>query len=339
MRIGFLLPAIHSLDGPGNGIRSQAIGQAEGLRRLGHDVCLLEPWNLTDAASLDCVHFFQGGCGHFQIEHKRVFPLKMLSYAPQIDTNEPFWRYRLAAEMGRLLPRFFTVPRLYQDQCRASDVVIARSTYDRKRLVRSLGADPAKVEIVLNGIDPPSETDAGIARRLLGLPEEFALHASQYVTPNKNAVRMCEAVGPTGLPLILVGPTQPGAILDRLRHLSAKYRNITLLGFMERPVLDSLFAGCKVLCLPSMHEGTGLVALEAAVCGAEIVITRRGGPPDYFLEWGHYCEPTDVESIRHAFLAAWNTPRRTGLRDHILSNLTWDHSAASLARALEKHRP
>jgi glycosyltransferase involved in cell wall biosynthesis len=238
-----------------------------------------------------------------------------------------------------LLPKFFTVPRLYQDQCRASDVIIARSRYDRERLVRSLGADPARVEIVLNGIDPPSEADPALARRRFNLPEEFALHASQYATPNKNAVRMCEAIGPTGRPFILVGQAQPGAILDRLRSLAERYSNIMLLGFMERPVLDSLFAGCRVLCLPSMHEGTGLVALEGAVRGAEVVITRRGGPPDYFLNWGHYCEPTDVRSIREAFVSAWNTPRRSELRDHILNNLTWDHSGASLSRALEKHRP
>lgn len=339
MRIGFLLPAIHALDGETNGIRSQALGQAAGLRRLGHEVLPLEPWNVVDAAALDCVHFFQGGCAHFQIEHKRVHPLKMLSFAPQIDSNEPFWRYRLLAEFGRMVPKLFSVPRLYQDQCAASDVVIARSSYDRDRLVRGLGVDAAKIEIVLNGIDAPAAADPSLARKKFNLPAEFALHAGQYVTPNKNAVRMCEAIGPTGLPLVLVGPTAPGAVLDRLRALSEQYPNIMLLGFMDRAMLQSFFAGCKVLCLPSRHEGTGLVALEAAVHGAEVVVTRRGGPPDYFLEWGHYCDPFDVGSIRQAFLNAWNQPRRTALRDHVVNHLSWDKSAASLLRAFEKHRP
>lgn len=339
MRIGFLLPATHALDGVSNGVRSQAIGQAEGLRRLGHEVILLEPWNLTDAATLDCVHFYQGGCAHFQIEHKRPHPVKMLTFAPQIDSNEPVWKYRLATEAGRMIPRFFNVPRLFQDQCRASDAVMARSVYDRERIVRGLGIDPAKVEIVLNGIDPPPEADPALARQKFNLPSEYALHVSRYTSENKNAVALCEAAGPTGLPLYLAGPQQPGAVLDRLKALTARFKNIVMLGFMDRPVLQSLYAGCKVFCLPSHHEGTGLVALEAAVYGAEIVITDRGGPPDYFLKWGHYCDPTDVGSIREAFIRAWNTPRRSNLRDHILNNLTWDHSAASLSRALEKHRP
>lgn len=339
MRIGFLLPATHALDGVSNGVRSQAIGQAEGLRRLGHEVVLLEPWNLADAASFDCVHFYQGGCAHYQIEHKRPHPVKMLTFAPQIDTNEPIWKYRLAAEAGRWIPRFFNVPRLFKDQCEGSNAVMARSVYDRDRIVRGLGVNAAKVEIVLNGIDPPPDADPALARSKFNLPAEYALHVSRYATVNKNAVALCEAVGPTGLPLYLAGPTQPGEILDRLKSLAARFKNIVMLGFMDRPVLQSLYAGCKVFCLPSLHEGTGLVALEAAVYGAEIVITDRGGPPDYFLKWGHYCDPTSVDSIRAAFERAWQQPRRMDLRDHVLKNLTWDCSAQSLARAIEKHRP
>lgn len=340
MRIGLLLPATHALDGVSNGVRSAAVGQAEALRRLGHDAILLEPWNLTDPASLDCVHFYQGGCGHFQIEGKRPHPVKMLTFAPQIDSNEPIWKYRIAAEVGRFIPRFFTVPRLLKDQCLGCDVVMARSRHDRERIVRGLGVDPAKVEIVLNGVDPPpADADPALARGTFNLPAEYALHVSRFANANKNVVALCKAVAPTGLPLYIAGPSNPGTILDDLHRLADRHSNIRILGFMDRPTLQSLYAGCKVFCLPSLHEGTGIVALEAAVYGAEIVITRHGGPPDYFLRWGHYCDPFSVESIRAAFTSAWRQPRRTDLRDHVLKNLTWDCSARALAAAIEKHRP
>jgi len=339
MKVGFLLPATHALDGVSNGVRSQAIGQTEALRRLGHEVIPLDPWNLTSIADLDVVHFFQGGCAHYLIEHKHPHPIRMLTFAPQIDSNEPMWRYRIAASMGRIIPKVFTIPRLFQDQARACNAVMARSTHDRERLVHGLGIHPSKVEIVLNGIDPPPEADPRVAREKFDLPAEYALHVSRWATHNKNVVKLCEAVGPTGLPLYLAGPSSPGPILDRIRALAKQYPNIRPLDFLERPVLQSLYAGCKVFCLPSIHEGTGLVALEAAVYGAEIVITKHGGPPDYFLKWGHYCDPHDESSIRDAFLKAWQQPRRSELRDHVLKNLTWDCSARSLAAAWEKHRP
>lgn len=340
MNIGILLPATHALDGVSNGVRSAALGQAQGLQRLGHRIVYLEPWNLTPARELDCVHFYQGGFGHFQIEHKRPHPVRMLSFAPQIDSNEPIARYRLAARLGRMIPRLYSVPRVFQDQCRGSDLVIARSKYDFERIVKGLEIDPAKVAIVLNGIDPPpADATPVAARNAFNLPADYALHVSRYASYNKNAVALCEAVAPTGLPLYLAGPTEPGPTLDRLKAIASRHSNIVLLDFLPRDLLQSLYAGCKVFCLPSRHEGTGLVALEAAVYGAEVVITNKGGPPDYFLHWGHYCDPDRVESIREAFLRAWNTPRRTDLRDHVLTNLTWDCSARALADAIDAHRP
>ena len=41
--------------------------------------------------------------------------------------------------------------------------------------------------------------------------------------------------------------------------------------------LIKLYARSKVLCLPSLFEGVGLVALEAACYGAKIAITQIGG--------------------------------------------------------------
>ena len=55
--------------------------------------------------------------------------------------------------------------------------------------------------------------------------------------------------------------------MDRLQRLAKRYPTVKILGFLDRDVLDSLYAACKVFCLPSRHEGTGLVALEAASHG------------------------------------------------------------------------
>jgi len=98
-------------------------------------------------------------------------------------------------------------------------------------------------------------------------------------------------------------------------------------------MLQSLYAGCRVFCLPSLHEGTGLVALEAAAHGAGVVITRNGGPPDYFKDLAYYVDPVGVGDIRDTILQAWEKPQGAELRAHVLSSLTWDQSARSLAAA------
>ena len=116
------------------------------------------------------------------------------------------------------------------------------------------------------------------------------LHVSGYTQRHKNAVRLAEAVGPTSMPLVMAGTASDGPILRRLQELAARHDTIRLLGNVDRDTLNGMYAACRVFCLPSEIEGTGLVALEAASYGAAIVITPHGGPPDYLLEHAEYVE-------------------------------------------------
>lgn len=339
MRIGFLLPAIYALSGPGNGVRVQALRQAEALRRAGHDVRLMEPWTAFERGSLDVAQFFMGGGSMQGIEGMRRAGVSMLVFAPIIDTNEPNWKYRLAARLGGLHGKISTVPGMFRAQARGADLVVCRSKHEQARIVEGLGVDRGRTEIVLNGVDPPPPGDPGPARRAYGLPPEFALHVSKYGDARKNALRLIEAVGPTGRTLVIAGNAEDGAYREKVREAAGRFPNVKLLGIQPQDLLESLYAGCKVFCLPSVHEGTGLVALEAAVYGAAIVITRHGGPPDYFGQHAEYVSPENVDELRTAFERAWSRPPTGALRDHVLEHLTWDRSAAALVEAYRRHAP
>lgn len=329
MKIGFLLPANFAIGNPGNGVLAQSAYQAEALARNGHEVVRLDPWHVVDITSFDVVQFFQGGMGHYMIESRTGYRPKLLVFAPIIDSNESNFRYRLAALAGHFHRKLLTVPGVLQDQARGSDLVVCRSQHERDRLVRGLGIDPNKVHVVLNGVTLPEPTKAH--SREAGLPDEFMLHVSAYTQPRKNVLRLVEAAGPLGYPLVIAGKRTPGEIEDRLLDLVARYPTVKLLGFVEHTLLHALFASCRVLCLPSLHEGTGLVALEAAVHGANVVITKFGGATDYFGPHAFYVNPYDVDNIREALVHAWQSPPSTVLRRHIADNLTWDHSAQRLS--------
>ncbi|MEM8678115.1 MAG: glycosyltransferase, partial [Planctomycetota bacterium] len=90
-------------------------------------------------------------------------------------------------------------------------------------------------------------------------------------------------------------------------------------------------------CLPSHFEGTGLVAVEAAAFGAAVVITKNGGPPDYFLNHAEYVSRGDADEIAAATQKAWDRYGETELRERVLNTLTWAKSAEALAAAYEKH--
>lgn len=338
MRIGFILPATFTLAPPGNGIRIQAQRQADALVRAGHEVVRLNPWTYTDGRNLDYAHYFLGGLDMNGIEAMRPDFARRLAMAAIIDSNEPFWRYRLAARLGTMHQKLRTVPGEYRKQAAGSDVVIVRSSHERDRVIRGLGIDQTKVEIVMNGVDPPPpDVDAEGVRRRLHLPSDFLLHVSAYTQDRKNVVRLLEAVGPLEYPVVIAGFATPGTTLDRIRSLARAHSNVTLLGFLDEPTLAGLYAACRVFCLPTMHEGTGLAALEAAALGARVVITKNGGPPDYFLDMAEYVNPLDVVDIRAKVKQAWEKADSDALRKHVLNNLTWDHSAAALNRAYQRH--
>lgn len=335
--IGFLVPGMYAISRATQGVRVQAWKQAEALRRLGHEVLELDPWKPAPLDRIDVLQFFLGGTSFHRIEALRELFRAQLVFAPMIDSMEPNWRYRMAARLGSLHPRLLTIPGIFRQNAMGSDLVVVRSTHERDRLVKGLGVDPAKVEIVLNGVDPPPPTSPALARERLSLPERFLFHVSSYTQERKNVVRLIEAVGPLGYPLIVAGAAVDGAVLDALRGLCIRYPNVRLLGHLDYDVLLSTYAACDTFCLPSLNEGTGLVGLEAAALGAKVVVTRNGGPPDYYGDLAEYVEPLDVHSIREAVRAAWDRPKDDRLKTHVLSTLTWDQSAVRLAECYARH--
>jgi glycosyltransferase involved in cell wall biosynthesis len=339
MKIGFLLPATMALDGPGNGVRAQAVYQMDALRALGHEVIGLDPWNLTDIGTLDIVQFFTGGFAMISIEHSEDRGVRNLVWAPMIDTNVSNKQYRIVTRVGNLHPKIHTIPGMFRKQALGCRLVICRSTHERDRVVSGLGIDPKTtgVEIVLNGVNPPAVVDPSPARAAFDLPDEFLLHVSAYTQGRKNVLRLMDAAGEAKLPLVIAGTAPPGKELQTIEEKAKRLGNVRLLGYQPRPMLESLFSACKVFCLPSEHEGTGLAALEAAACGAGVVITRNGGPPDYFGELGYYCDPTDTRSICDALQRAWKNPREKEIQQHVLTKLTWEKSAQCLADAYKRH--
>jgi len=340
MRIGFLLPGSFALGNPGNGIAEQARRQAEALERRGHTLLRLNPWEWQDATQLDVLHFFLGGAAlHGITAHRRLARRTLLVFAPIIDSNQSFISSRLAALAGSVSSRFLTVPGILRSQACGSHVVLCRSSHERERLMRGLGVAPEKIERVLNGCPPAAIPcdDVEALRQRLQLPAEFVLHVSAFTQERKNVPRLVEALEPLQLPLVIAGASTAGPILTALERKVREGALLRILGFVDAKTKAALYRMCRVFCLPSLHEGTGLAALEAAAHGARVVITRNGGARDYFLDHAEYVDPFDVRDIRAAIARAWQRPESGELQRHVNERLTWNASAATLERVYEKH--
>lgn len=58
--------------------------------------------------------------------------------------------------------------------------------------------------------------------------------------------------------------------------------------------------------MPSISEGVGIVAVDAALYGADIVITEIGGPKEYYDGMAEIVNPYDVDAIGQACMNLLN---------------------------------
>jgi glycosyltransferase involved in cell wall biosynthesis len=299
-RIGLLLPA-HYCFSRGNGVRQEALLKQRGLAALGHQVELLSPWTPVVHGSLDVVHFFYGGLQLSGIEAVRQAAPRRLVFSTIIDSNQGQASYRLAAWLGTLNRRLFSVQGEFRRQALLADAVVVRSRHERERVVLGLGIAPSKVHLVPLGIDLD-----GVDRvRAAAGGREGIFHLSAFDQPRKNVLRLIAAVGPTGLPLTIAGSCAAEA-LPRILAAARPFPAIRIRGFLDAGERDELYYRSRVFALPSLHEGTGLSALEAGARGCGVVITRNGGPPDYFAGIGRLVDPLSVAGMRAAVLAAYD---------------------------------
>jgi glycosyltransferase involved in cell wall biosynthesis len=162
---------------------------------------------------------------------------------------------------------------------RAATRVVCVST-DAARPLLDAGVDPAKLELVPNGIALGAALSRDEARRALGLPAAVpVVGAVASLRPEKALDVLVRAFGRLAarrpeLVLCLVGD---GTERDRLRTLAQGLRVVFAGERTDAPRLASAF-DVAVLC--SRSEGLPLSALEALAAGTPLVGTRVGALPD-----------------------------------------------------------
>lgn len=114
--------------------------------------------------------------------------------------------------------------------------------------------------------------------------------------------------------------------------------NIKYVGYLTEQDLYSYFKRAKVFALPSIYEGVGMAALEAAVLGCEIVITKLGGPKEYFNHMAEIINPYDIDEIGQSICNLLNDNKsyQPQLSDYIISHYNAKACISTLNYSLEK---
>lgn len=183
----------------------------------------------------------------------------------------------------RLRPRFLA----------KADAVVAVSRFTQAALVAIMGVDPARIELIPNGVDHSrfSPCDTSSIRKRLGLDGCRVILSVGRLVERKGFDRVLDAMAVVvrkhpDIHCLIAGT---GPLLNALDMVVREWRlerNVRFLGAVSDQELRDLYSLADVFVLPNRQmpdgdtEGFGLVFLEANACGTPVVAGTAGGAVD-----------------------------------------------------------
>lgn len=236
---------------------------------------------------------------------------------------------------------------LMRTAVRKSARIITISECSRGDIVRMLGADPSKVDIVYaahtlgQGDFSPGST-APDSRSLIGKDAEAQEHTQpQEHTAHPESMDLPDARLRAGRFLLYVGRHDPYKGLGLLLHALARaVRNglpddillavagkrdprypfdetagelglqnrVLFLDYVGREELSALYAHALALVFPSLYEGFGLPLLDAMAHGTPVVCSDRASLPEVGGDAVCYVDPEDEDAFARTLRAIAESP-------------------------------
>ena len=142
--------------------------------------------------------------------------------------------------------------------------------------------------------------------------------------------------------LALVCHAEPQARAQLLRLAAScglRKDDVVMTGFVSDEDLAGLYRGCALFVFPSLHEGFGLPALEAMMCGAPVIGSNCSSIPEVIGRADALFDPQDDAAIAAAMRRGLeDAPFRESLRRHgalQAGRFSWDNTGQRALREIE----
>ena len=197
---------------------------------------------------------------------------------------------------------------------RQADRLFTVSKASRAALAQRLGIPGERIAVVPEAPDPvfAPRTRGEITRSLrpLGVEAErpFLLYAGG-ISPHKNVETLLEAYAllrrrrANVPPLVIAGDLESDPYLSAASSVRGKIAglglqsDVLLPGFVSDEALACLYSAATALVLPSLGEGFGLPAVEAAACGAPTVLSDLPAHRETLGDAALYFPATDAAAL------------------------------------------
>lgn len=328
MKVGFIAP--QSIAAVNGGVRTQVLMTAKHLEKLGVEIEFVSPWSDLSTSDIDLFHIFVATPETIGIVSNLRERNEKIILSPVLFSTRSASKVKNLLSVEKLLNKISAGVRsefaVKKEICTKTDLLLPNTSEEAHFIEEAFDITSNKVQVIPNGVEERfKDSDSSLFQESKGL-NDFVLFAGHASAPRKNVLQLIKTFQTINSNLVIIGDLSNSKYSLECQELASKNDRVHLYPTLphDSKLLASAYAACKVFVLPSQYETPGISAMEAALAGANIVITKIGGTKDYFDGFAEFISPDSVQSITEGIKKALVKPESDALKHHILSNFTWN---------------
>lgn len=252
----------------------------------------------------------------------------------------------LSSKLGFYYAKF-----MFKTCVNKSRKIISVSENTKKDMIRMLGADAKKIDVIYEAVD---KNIVRVEDEILKqkVREKYSINGSYvlYVGSlryHKNVVRLIESFCDIKKDKSIVQKLVLGGRLDKkageIKKILSREdvkQNVCYIGEVENIDLSTLYSMADIFVFPSLYEGFGLPPLEAMACGTCVCASNAGSIPEILKDAALYFDPYDKSDIsRVIFRLIKDKELRASLVSkgyNVVKDFSWETAARETIKVYEQ---
>ncbi|MCD6102238.1 MAG: glycosyltransferase [Candidatus Cloacimonetes bacterium] len=304
------------------------------LNKLGVDAQHFNPWDVNlDVLNADLVHLFAANIATYSLaknlKHYGIkFVINPIFFSRHSPTLLRIYQ-NFEKPFHKLFKRTYSDYSIPKQICEWSQMVLPNTKAEAQLISKGLGINSKKIKVIHNGVEARfANANPDIFEKKYGI-KDFVLYVGHIGGQRKNVLSLIKALEKIDHPAVIIGDVANTKESEICLNEAKENKNLIIIEGLDHyePMLASAYAACDTFVLPAKYETPGIAAMEAALAGAKIVITKYGGTKDYFEDMVEYVDPYSIDSIHQGIVKSLNRIKDDQLKNHIKDNFLWNKIA------------
>lgn len=218
------------------------------------------------------------------------------------------------------------------------DFLLPNSELELKSLNLRLSVNLDNYMVVNNAIDTKVFDEISLNNK--NNKEDNLIVFVARIDQRKNQLNFLKSMLNSDYKILFIGNPGPNSkkYYHNLKEMANQRGNVSFISHISQEEVFKYMLKAKVHVLTSWIETPGLVSIEAAYAGCNIVVSDKGSVRDYFKEYAFYCDPENINSIKEAVDNAMSNKNNNNdeFINQIREEYTWENTAKQTLKAYKK---